>query len=83
MDDQGVRWAYLGNGLLATSIAHGWAFPVGVVGALLITNIAAYLLVATTLKNHRGEVKIKTPFLVITARSNRPEGKASDDATAK
>jgi hypothetical protein len=82
MDDQGAAWASLSNGLLAAGIAHGWAFVVGVLSILLITNLAAYILVTTMIKNHGSEVKIvkiKTPFLAITIRPNRPERKKPDD----
>jgi hypothetical protein len=75
MDDQGVGWVSLGNGLLTAGVTHGWPFVVGVLSILLITNSTAYILVAKMIKNRGGEIKIKTPFLAITIKPNRSEGK--------
>jgi hypothetical protein len=78
MDDQGAGWATLGNGLLTAGVTHGWTFVVGVLSILLITNLTAYILVITMNKNREVEVKIKTPFLTITVKPNRPDRKSSD-----
>lgn len=66
-------WAWAGNLLLTATVGRGWVLLAGLLGILLITNLAAFALLIALRKSHgRGELKIKTPFLTITDRTSAP-----------